>query len=157
MREIKTGTILLMIVLLFVAFCAGLYIGKQQKADGFVIVTQRQAPAQETAERKETEKTTQGTKPSVKATEKTAQSTASQTEESTEPTEPGDTRMNLNTATKEELMTLPGIGEVLAQRILDFRESYGPFQSVDDLDMVEGIGQKTIDKLRERVTVEEKE
>ena len=53
------------------------------------------------------------------------------------------------------LKTLPGIGEVLAQRIVDYREAHGPFRSVDELIAVEGIGEGKLEKLRELVTVEE--
>ena len=52
------------------------------------------------------------------------------------------------------LKTLPGIGEVLAQRIVDYREAHGPFRSVEELIAVEGIGEGKLEKLRELVTVE---
>ena len=48
-----------------------------------------------------------------------------------------------------------GIGEVLAQRIVDYREAHGPFRSVEELIAVEGIGEGKLEKLRELVTVEE--
>ena len=57
-------------------------------------------------------------------------------------------------ATAQELTTLPGIGEVLAQRIVDYREAHGSFQSVEELIAVEGIGEGKLEKLRELVTVE---
>ena len=61
--------------------------------------------------------------------------------------------VNLNTATQEELETLPGIGEVLAQRILEYRERNGPFRSVEDLTEVSGIGDQRLEDLRPHVTV----
>jgi comEA protein len=61
--------------------------------------------------------------------------------------------VNINTADKELLMTLSGIGEVRAQAIIDYRAYYGKFKSVDELMEVEGIGEKTLEKIRDRVRV----
>ncbi|MGH2556641.1 MAG: helix-hairpin-helix domain-containing protein, partial [Actinomycetota bacterium] len=61
--------------------------------------------------------------------------------------------VNLNTATLEQLESLPGIGPALAQRILDHRQEHGPFRSVDDLLNVSGIGEKRLEDLRSKVTV----
>ena len=56
--------------------------------------------------------------------------------------------VNINTATKDELDVLPGIGPVKAQAIVDYRKANGPFKSVDDLKKVNGIGDATFDKLK---------
>jgi competence protein ComEA len=60
-----------------------------------------------------------------------------------------DMRINLNAASPAELCVLPGLGPMLAQRIVDDRDSRGPFASVDDLDRVSGIGPATVERLRE--------
>ena len=67
--------------------------------------------------------------------------------------------IDLNTADVYELQRLPGIGEKRAQAILAYREEHGPFQSVDELDNVEGIGEGILSGLREyaRVTQEPEE
>ena len=57
-------------------------------------------------------------------------------------------RINLNTADTAELMQIPGIGQVLAGRIIEFREQHGPFASVDDLVQVYGIGEKTVEQIK---------
>ena len=62
--------------------------------------------------------------------------------------------VNLNTADAEELATLPGIGPATAQKIIAYRESVGAFQSTEELMQVDGIGEKTFQKLKELVTVE---
>ena len=66
-----------------------------------------------------------------------------------------ETRVNINTASASELDALPGIGPVLAQRIIDRRTERGPFTSVEELLEVDGIGQATLDGLREFITVKE--
>jgi competence protein ComEA len=66
---------------------------------------------------------------------------------------PAGAKVNLNTATLEQLDTLPGVGPVTAQAILTWRESNGRFSSVDDLLDVKGIGDATLAELRELVVV----
>jgi competence protein ComEA len=61
--------------------------------------------------------------------------------------------VNINTASATELEALPGIGEVIAQRIVDFRTAEGPFASVDQLLDVSGIGDAILESIRELVTV----
>lgn len=59
--------------------------------------------------------------------------------------------VQLSTATLEQLDSLPGVGPVTAQKILDYRQEHGAFQSVDELDAVPGIGPKRLDQLRDVV------
>lgn len=61
--------------------------------------------------------------------------------------------INLNTATVAELDALKGIGPGKAKAIVEYRDKNGPFKSVDDLTLVKGFGQKSIDKLRPELTV----
>lgn len=60
--------------------------------------------------------------------------------------------LDLNAADQAALETLPGIGEALAQRILAYRETHGPFSSVDELQAVDGIGPGILARLRPYVT-----
>ncbi len=62
-------------------------------------------------------------------------------------------KVNINTADVAALMTLPGIGQSYAERIIAYRTEHGPFTSIDELDNVSGIGQATIAKLRDAVTI----
>ena len=63
-------------------------------------------------------------------------------------------KVHLNRATETELQTVSGIGQKRAQDIIAYREANGPFRSVDDLKNVSGIGEKTLEKLRDAFTVD---
>ena len=65
-------------------------------------------------------------------------------------------KVDLNRATQQDLETLPGIGPSLAQRILSARQEHGPFQRIEDLMNVQGIGEKNFLRIREHVTVGER-
>lgn len=61
--------------------------------------------------------------------------------------------VNINTATSEQLQTVKGIGPATARKIIEYRDAHGPFASVDELLNIDGIGAKTVQKLRGKVTV----
>lgn len=64
-----------------------------------------------------------------------------------------DMRVDINRAGKEELMTLTGVGETRAEAILAYRESHGKFSSVEELMQVEGIKEKTYEKLKDQIRI----
>ena len=84
---------------------------------------------------------------------------AAETERSApiEAVRPDPAPLNLNTASEEALTALPGIGEELARRIAAYREANGPFEAVEDLTEVSGIGQGKLAALEGLVTVEDME
>lgn len=63
-------------------------------------------------------------------------------------------KININTATKEELMKLPRIGDSMSQRIIDYREKEGNFKLVDDIKEVSGIGDKMFENIKDQITIE---
>lgn len=68
----------------------------------------------------------------------------------------GNEKININTASKEELMTLNGIGETLAQRIIDYRWEHGAFSSVEEIKNVQGIGEARFNAIKDYIVVENK-
>jgi competence protein ComEA len=65
----------------------------------------------------------------------------------------GGQQIDINKADEQQLAEIPGIGEAMAKRIIDFRQANGPFQRVEDLLKVKGIGEKSLEKLRPHVKI----
>ena len=65
-----------------------------------------------------------------------------------------DTRININTAQPAELQRLPGIGPALAARIVEYREAWGPFSSVEDIMEVPGIGPRKFEDIKDLIKVD---
>jgi len=72
---------------------------------------------------------------------------------STTTSPPVNGKININTATLSELDTLPGIGQTYAQRIIDYRNSNGPFKNIEEVKNVRGIGDKTFEKFKDKISV----
>ena len=132
----KSGFFLLIVTLIFISFVIGVYVGRNFGNES--VRTDQKNPTVST--------TAAHTPP----TNTTASSTAStQTTQPSKPVFP----ININTATAEELDLLPDIGPTRAEAIVAYRTEYGPFESVEDLIHVEGIGEKILAKILPYITV----
>ena len=67
--------------------------------------------------------------------------------------EKGVGKVDINKASRDELNTLPGIGDVTAERIIEYRENNGDFSKIEDLKEVSGIGEAKYEKIKEMITV----
>lgn len=65
----------------------------------------------------------------------------------------GDTTVSLNSATAEELDTLPGVGPAMASKIIDYREKNGGFKTTDEIKLVPGIGDKSFERLKDLISL----
>lgn len=78
---------------------------------------------------------------------------ASNTNDTTPTATPVTGIVNINTASLGELDTLPGIGPAYAQAIINYRTTNGPFIRIEDIEKVKGIGPKTFEKMKSRITI----
>ena len=117
----------------FVLFTGGWFLSRQSDAQPYQVTTTQTAPAEQEA---------------VAAASQPAQEAEEERPDSLLEGE----LIDINTAGAEDLQRLPGIGEKRAQAILDYREEHGPFQTVDELDNVDGIGEGILSGLRDYAT-----
>ena len=157
----KAAAALAALVLLFSGFTGGFFLGRNTRVEtiqttktvhetvpGETVVVLREVLVTLPPE------TTPPTVPTTEPPVRSEPAKQTETKKSSGSTEKKVTfPVNINTASKKELDALPGIGEVLAQRIIDYRSANGPFSTVDELTKVKGIGAKTLEKLKPYATV----
>lgn len=127
MRKPKIS-VLLVITIVFAAFTFGFFLGRNQnQGEMFVAVPEKIM-----------------TVPSIQT---------ESIEEPTEDTEEISFPIPINQADKEEIMALPGIGDVLAERIIAYRKEHGEFSAVEELLNVEGLGKKRLEAILDLISI----
>ncbi len=125
-----------------VIFILGFSLGRNPTGDAMLLVSSQ--PVMES--------------PAVSDTESVSETADSSTSSLPEPSQSDDSAafpVDLNTADAAQLDLVPGIGEVIAARIIEYRNLVGKFKTVDELLNVKGIGEKTLEEMREFLTVSE--
>lgn len=143
--KFKTISVMAILCLMLSAFLFGMYFGRNIGGSTVDI-----------SQITNTTGSTQGSASSPTGTQAATPTTPAPTETQSTPTQPTTAgKVNINTADLATLMTLEGIGEGYAQRIIDYRNEHGPFASITDITNVPGIGSKRFEAIMDDITVGE--
>lgn len=169
----KQGSLILLILtLVFGSFSLGFFLGRNYSGSSVqvstipsttaAVVTESTTPQIVSVMAAEETEPVTTTPPTVAETETVETIPETTTEETVPKTAAAETvpettsqsgPININTADQQTLMLLPGIGEVISQRIIDYRSENGPFGSTAELINIKGIGEKRLEALLPLVTV----
>ena len=163
MRIRKLEFALIALTLAFACFTGGFFAGRKGTVNVVTLAPQSNEPISVLAQLPAGAGETEALPPAAQPDQTTAQAmsssetteTAVTQNEQTQPGAPkgGDGKININTASQGELTDLPGIGDTLAGRIIDYRQKHGSFLQVEDIRSVSGIGEKRYDAIKELITV----
>jgi len=149
MKQRDLAKILVAVVCAAAVFVTGLYFGRTGTTGSFTVTTEYEIGAvqpQEIEALAERIEHRNGGQDPTESPADTQEAPASPSEESGP--------ININTADANQLTALPGVGPVLAERIIAHRETYGPFQIIEELTDVSGIGASRLEDIRPLITVE---
>jgi len=160
MRLRRLEFIVLGVTLAFVCFMGGFFTGRSWSAVNIVAVAKQNEESFSTGVSIDPQERPLQVIPEDPVTPAPAITQAPQGEPETgQPQEiigaprDGDGKININLATQSELMDLPGIGNVLANRIVDYRRQHGDFLRIEDIRNVSGIGEKRYEAIMDKITV----
>ena len=163
MRLRRLELVVIGLTLAFVCFLGGYFIGLKSAVSVISVPAQDNVPQQiSPAEIKDSGPTAEQTRtaaiasPPETADNRKDAAEAEAAEQTPEPAgmpKDSDGKININLASRSELMDLPGIGNVLADRIVEYRTQNGTFKKIDDLKSISGIGEKRFEAIRDKVTV----
>ena len=161
MRLRRLEFIIIGLTLAFVCFLGGYFTGLKSSVSITTIQTQNGSSVQVSrnehlsanAAEADTEELPNSGKQSDIAEAKPVGEGAAQPAEAAGLPKDSDGRININLASRAELMDLPGIGGVLAERIIEYRRVSGVFTKIEDIQKVSGIGVKKFEAIRDRITV----
>jgi len=160
MRLRRLEFVVIGLTLAFACFMGGFFTGRNWSAVNIVAVATQTEESQSVGVVIQPQETPQQEIPDDPATPAPVLTQAPQvSQETVQPPEvvgaprEGDGKININLASTSELMDLPGIGNVLASRIVDYRRQHGDFSRIEDIRNVSGIGEKRYEAIQDKITV----